>query len=700
MKKSKPVPFGVCVPTSYIVQERADAIVNNKIAWKEDTDSKILEDHIKLLKLFQYVENVEKPPKYEKFAGHPQSDLRRMILAVMKDENRFPVDKGIGIEKLLKGIAPKENVYYFTDDSFLICAHTLAIMRGDLENDETLFYEYWSTVDEGFRVCKFCSERLTDQVFAAVDDFDENGNPIVSHDKLETGGMHGDLFATSLRQLASFFQLGNASESIFYLLLSLFQVLPNEDQLLPILQFIRGVRVPLFANAKISKEIKETTDGTIGIAGVVVLLLTHNPFLSPRRFFGSKIIRLSGFPRDTDDEKDCPVLDILLSVLKTTFEATPGTFKGPIAGIIRKILTKTKDVRKDTINIIKVAYKKFNAIFESSKERYVVPLKSEILASISFPLLRVEKTVFSPGESIGSELLGKCDSDFPSTYLTGSLPPSVVQDPVILEKTGPSTNSLDINADLYLEENVEISDAKLRERVKLGIPKSFKMDKIASFLVSADGIAILSLVNRILDILIQEKYSLKEAARIRREAIFMRTTGNPSILRDAAKGLAYELIQSIDDSIKKTVILRLQKDLVITMILITKEEATREESDLRTREREVFKQRMRQMDDSQREVTKMMLDIGIAPYIITNEDRELFAKEYNYSDPEAEYDRIIGEQDQDKPEEGYNNVDNLEDGLPMNENVAVDNGDYGTREQIYGRDGDYVAAFDDEGFGV
>jgi hypothetical protein len=120
------------------------------------------------------------------------------------------------------------------------------------------------------------------------------------------------------------------------------------------------------------------------------------------------------------------------------------------------------------------------------------------------------------------------------------------------------------------------------------------------------------------------------------------------------------------------------------MILITKEEATKQDSDLRTREREVFKQRMRNMNDTEREATKMLLDIGIAPYIITNEDREIFAKEYRLPDPETEYERAIQEQDTDRPEEGYNAQRDLdEDGAaPVADNgheLPVDGGDYGER---------------------
>lgn len=127
------------------------------------------------------------------------------------------------------------------------------------------------------------------------------------------------------------------------------------------------------------------------------------------------------------------------------------------------------------------------------------------------------------------------------------------------------------------------------------------------------------------------------------------------------------------------------------MLFYTDEDARRITESARTKEREKFKQTMRSMNDTQREITKMLLDIGVAPYIITNEDREIFAREYNYPDPEEEYIQLIQQQDEEKPEEGYNDTrDYVEDGVrPLNvfgQEMEVDHGDYGDR---------YVRPYDD-----
>jgi hypothetical protein len=111
------------------------------------------------------------------------------------------------------------------------------------------------------------------------------------------------------------------------------------------------------------------------------------------------------------------------------------------------------------------------------------------------------------------------------------------------------------------------------------------------------------------------------------------------------------------------------------------------------------------MNDTEREATKMLLDIGIAPYIITNEDRAMFAKEYRLPDPESEYERIQQEEDLNRPEEGYNASRDVEDGdaaIVQGIEQQVDYGDYGDRrEDLRDRNYEAVADFDfDEGYGV
>jgi hypothetical protein len=271
--KHKPIPSGHCIPVAQIVQERTDALVAGKIAWKETTDTDMLKEHQQLLKFFQYVETKKKAHVYDKYVGQQQSDLRRQILAILKDDNRTPLDKAEAIQKMVRGSNHKDEQYFDTTDLFLVCGHTLSELRGDMENDIQIFYDKWTAIDEGFRSCKYCGHQINSDVFVAQDDFDEEGNAIKSHDVLDNSSFHGEshvaAFSTSLSKLKSAFMLENPGETILYLLLSLLQVLPTESQLLPVVQNIRELTSVLRANKKIDKIAKERTEGILGIAGMV-----------------------------------------------------------------------------------------------------------------------------------------------------------------------------------------------------------------------------------------------------------------------------------------------------------------------------------------------------------------------------------------------------------------------------------------------
>jgi hypothetical protein len=465
----------------------------------------------------------------------------------------------------------------------------------------------------------------------------------------------------------------------------------------------------LRANKKIEKEAKERTEGVLGIAGMVILLQTHNPFLIPRRSFGSKLLKLTGYPRDTEEQNDSPTLDILITVLKTTFESSPNTFKGPSATLLRKIITEPKSIRKESLMILKQNAQKFKTQLVSAKERYSVPTEATITGQLYLPVLKIDKTTYKPDERNGEEETSSaCDIPMPRTYLTGRLPPSVSQDPIVLDKTNISEFATFITDSHESREAISLTDGEIRKKIGVGFPKGIKLEKIETFLKSdTDGIAILSLLNRILDVVSRSSFSPEKIQEYRNLNVYLRTTINPSLLRDASRGIIYELLHDIKGkpAILTALNTALQRDLVFSMILLTKEQATTQDSDLRTREREVFKQRMRAMNDTEREATKMLLDIGIASYIITNEDREIFAKEYRIVDPEAAYDAEANAEDLDRPEEGYNASRDVEDGVAAiveGYEQQVDYGDYGDRrEEKANRDYDTIASFDfDEGYGV
>ena len=162
----------------------------------------------------------------------------------------------------------------------------------------------------------------------------------------------------------------------------------------------------------------------------------------------------------------------------------------------------------------------------------------------------------------------------------------------------------------------------------------------------------------------------------RQFATSLDTRESSSLIRDAVRGMLYELFDSIqgEDKIIEGIRVAMNRDLPMRMILMTKEAAEKEVNVTRAKERETFKMRMRAMNDEQREITKRLLDLGIADYIITNEDRELIAREYG--------EPVEKEFEEELPEEGIHMRDLMEDDVPIRddgEELDIDRGDYGDR---------------------
>lgn len=686
-----------CVPMSYIEQERKQAILKGKKSWSESTEFDILKEYQHLLKNFQYKQVSAKAPVYEKYKHRESSEYRKDVIAILGDEERTDSDKADAISKLIRDLSVKDNLYIDKSDLFVVCSHTLAQLNGDLEKDATEFYNTWTATDSGYRVCKYCGVAISADVYVAQDEFDDQGRVIVNYDVLEQQIHHGDTTALSLGNMRRIFILDNAGESVLYLLLSLLQVLPMEDQLLPVLQNIRDLTAVLRANKKIPQNDKDRIESILGIAGTVVILQTHNPFLIPRRSFGSKILKLSGFPRDTDDSEKSPVLDTIINVLSSTFEQFPNTFKGPTATLFRAILRKPKDVRKEAINFIRQAHTKFKVLFESAKSRYVEPVEETLVNDIVFPLLHVEKDEYSVNERIGfEEKMIDCTIPKPKIIMEGQYPPDIVQTMPELGKNILPSKFKEFVFDTPTEFGfIRQENKEIAKNVSLGFPKGIKLDKLERFLRSdTDGVAILAMMDRILDIISLHKFSFETIEKYRNISVHLDSHIDSSLFRDAAKGVMFQLLHDIEKHANKNVFVNelngaMQKDLTFNMLFIDRIDAEKEFNELRARERETFKKRLRQMNDTERESTKLLLDIGIAPYIITNEDRELFAKEYRLPDPEAEYMMTAAETDETIPEEGVNTRDYVEDGdVALNEqggNMEVDYGDYGDRaERPYG----------------
>jgi len=594
---------GKCLPVSAIGHERSQLVSTGRKAWHESTEHDILKEY--QLKL-QKASNLALPSieiKYKKHEALGVPELRKEVLLIKEDSKRLDSDKYSGIVKLMETIIPKDKLYLDSKGSFLVCEHTLELFK---EPDMEPFYREWTFIETGYRVCKYCGEQINRDVFMAQDDFDSAGHVIKSHDKLETGTFQGSELTQNLSQLRGVFELEKGvGRTILYLLLSLFQVVPLESQLLPVLTFMDGISGAF----KKAKKSSEELEGSIGIMGMAILLQTHNPILVPRRSFGSKKLVLSGYPRDSDDTKDAFVINSILRVLENTFETFPTTFTGPVGIFMRGLLNNRKSIRSNAISLLGKAETKFHSQFVEAKRRYEELPPDVQIQQLTLPLLAVKKET---GEESGMV----CNSDRTLSCLVARLPPSISQEPLHLLETIPSKNATFLKAKTYEIKLQTVPDKTIRERIKKGNP--LKISVLSQFIESADGIALLTLLSRLIYIFRQKDMKIYSDF-----VIGLETKGS----RDSVKGVVYDFLRELNDQDEKLLVKSLKNDIGLRILMMNFKDAEKEDMGLRARERDTLKKRLREKSDAERDLLKTLLDIGIAPYIITNDDRRMMAKE-------------------------------------------------------------------------
>ena len=676
---------GQCIPVSTIMQEKVTAAYKGRIVWKESTKNDIIKEYHNLLKQFQISSHVESAPKYEKAEHIAQSERRKDVLVIQEDTNREPEDKAEALEKIIRDLTLENNKYYDTAGQFVLCLHTIEILRGALD-DKYKFYADWTVSLDGKRVCQFCGEEINADTFAAVKEYDEDGHVVMEYSALETNIIQGDNLVNSLAELKKIFNPDNAGESLLFTILTFLQVLPDEKQLLPILQLIRKLSAGLKARASsskaISREKQELVEGALGIAGAVVLLQAHNPFLIPKRSVGNRPLNTSGYPRDSDDPEECHILKSILILLRKTFESFPGSYRGSVATILREVLKKSKTLQEQALQWIKFFAEQNKTIFENARERYEVPEEEAPRNSLILPLDIVEDPVFLPGEAMGDEQFTVCNSNALTSLWTTKQPPNVLQAELSLQsriEPSPRFESISLrDVPISLDRP---SDSEIRKRVALGLPTGFAV--LNEFAKTADGTAFVTITSRLLSCLYDTSFPKKEQIRVRNQLEHIDISESDSLIRDIAKGYFFELLHIIKASppLLRATNDALKQDLTIRMILLSKVAAEKEDFELKAKERNTLKASLRSMNDTERELTQRLLELGLADFIITNVDRKRFVRELNYKEPELEEVNVV---DMDRPEEGYNDErDYVENG---NEPIAddgtqlqVDYGDYGDR---------------------
>jgi len=663
---------GVCVPISTIMQEKSGLIYKDRQIWKESTKTSILSDYQKLLKSFQ-IPIVSEEIKYEKVDHRTVSERRKDILAILDDPEREPEDKADDIERIVRDLTLESNQYYDIANQFVVCAHTLEVLRGALV-DRFAFYAKWTVSTEGVRVCRFCGEQVNKDIFFAVKEYDEDGHITTDYEAL----YEAKPLTISVADIKKLFNFENTGESLMFTILTILQVTPEELQLVPILQLIRKLTNALKSKAKtITLENQELIEGVLGIAGAIVILQTHTPFLIPKRGIGNKPLNMGGYPRDSENPEECFILGSIFSLLRKTLESVPASFKGGIATGLRAILKNSKEVKEQSLRWIKIFYDQFKPLFETARERYEEPIEEVITNTLQLPILPIEKADYSPGDTLAEEAAMGCK--LATIVWNTKTPPNVRQnEPELQDRIYPSPDlSLVVGSSSVLP-FVPISDKDIRRRVGLGLPAGFPL---ADFVKNADASSYVVISSRILSILSGTSFSVKEQQRFRELLVGLDIRESTSLLRDTAKGLFFELMSLVKASAPLTRLVNdsLKTDLTLRMILLSEDAANKEDFELRSRERNFLKSVLRDaMNDTEREITRRLLELGIGDFLISNVDRERFAREFSWIEVEE---NVV---DPNRPEEGYaGDRDYVENGdQPIADDgtqLEVDRGFYGDR---------------------
>jgi hypothetical protein len=661
-----------CVPLELLRQERKREGYSKRKQWSETTPSSILESYVKALVNSRPVEpKPSKEPKIPTIPTREVSQLRREVVSVLTDTNRFAEDKLRDITELIRGALLSEKTYTDSKGLFLVCSHTLALLNGDLATDRRAFYDTWTAKVDGFRVCKSCGEHINSDVLEDQEEFTDDGRVIRHADALEVKKFDGHGVTDHIKTLSGLkelFDFSKPSDEVFFMLISLLHVIPEVDQLQPILEMGRKVSAQL--------EKAKLDGGVAGIAQMVLMIQSHNPPLVPRRSFGSKPLTLRGYPRDAAKPEGYTIVDSMMLVLSKTLEAYPTSFKGSSATTMRNVLNqpkKTKTLVEKTIDTLMKGSKPLQTALEQAKT--VLPAEEPLKPSTMIP-----GGLVMPSKDTFGKIVSPPTCPSLRAYWTSGRPPKLKQPDVPLraginhfERPGSiETKLIDESvSERVTPKSVDVKSAEVKARLKMG--KDASEDWHTNVLIATRLASVFGL-----------------PAPVRT----IDSTQKNDDLRDITKGYVYELTKEISkDPLTKTRLDAMKKnDLALMMLTADVKKATEVTNTLKAKERITFTERFRMMTDADREITKELVDRGLAPYIITKQDRVLFAREVAEEQEEKDEDVGVG-----RPVDYENQGE-----VPINEEIVErgNYGDYSNAANNDGRDPEDAHTFQEEDLGI
>jgi hypothetical protein len=366
----------------------------------------------------------------------------------------------------------------------------------------------------------------------------------------------------------------------------------------------------------------------------------------------------------------------MVLVLSKTLEAYPTSFKGSSVTTMRLVLNAPSKVKTLVQGVLDTLLRQSLPLRESLEQaKGVIPV--EISAP---PSSMIPGTLVVPSKEAFGTIVRPPICPTTRVYWTSARPPKLRQPEVPL-RTGinhfvtPESSHKVIQkpeSERVSPVSLNVKDKKVLERLKMG-----------KTLAAEDWHTNSLLLGRLTD-----SFAIPNSVRN------IDSTQKKDDLRDITKGYVYEVLKEInkDPLIQTKFDSLIKSDIAFVMLTADLKTSKQTLNTLRAKERITFTDRLRLMTDTEREITKDLIDRGLAPTIITREDRALFAKEMAQTeyveDPEVGVGRPIDFEDQGE--------------IPITEDM-VERGQYGDYSNAANNDGrDYTQPdqFDDDDRGI
>lgn len=682
----------ICVPPEIIHKERKEALVKGRMTWSDTTRDEI-ENKIRQTAsiISGAVKEDVKLPVYEKLIQQP-SELRNEVLLIYNDDHRTDEDKlnDIG-NKLLKDILPLNHAYYDSENAFVFCDHSLAVLKGELREDANTFQRKWTALDGGRYICKYCGENIGVQ-FVNATEYDNDGYAINQSRPLDEPKYIKIREHTNVRTLPEMQYLfdlkTNIIHSVLYFILSALDIAPtDENQLKKIL--ITCGRSNQAAQVRLKNDEQRIFCAAgIAIAGAVILIQTN--LLTPKRRFKGKQLVMTGFPRDSENPEHKEIVNSIFYVLEYTLSKLSDT----LTGDMRKIANKFNSKRTFCESILMANLKSFGTKHfvddvKSARER--MKTEDQEVVAVVFPIVNIQKREYLISESLPKiQTIYKCTSTRPKLILESP-------DPAIL--TAPKAEPYATITQPHLkpvEEKegiipvvVDVNMDTIRRRIGLKFPAGIKIEKLKRYVDNSnDGYGMLALLNRIIGytpelIKVGDKY-LDEIA-----SMSLMNVRDERLIADIARGLFYAFLHDVAKQnnlvlLSQHLVTCVKNDMVARGFMEDIQQAVKVEQLLRAQERLTLVQRNRMIEsDEERALMKQLLDLGLINGIITNKDRQMFADDIR----QRQLDEELGEEDANLrlgnvAGDGENRVD------PNGREVLNEAGDYGMHQQEQYEDND------------